>query len=213
MSAEGQAHGRILVIETATSVCSLALFGAGAQIASRHEHIGRGHAERLIPMIAELPDGGRAAQIIVGCGPGSFTGIRVGVAAARALGLGWGAGVSGYATTALTAARAFADEPGIDSIVVALAGGHGELFVQSFVRAPFDATSALGSMPPQSAAKAMHAPHVAGSGAEVLVAARGYGTVIAAEPAAADVWLLPHAFTQLPPAPLYARGADATPLA
>ncbi len=42
-----------------------------------HDVVGRGHAERLVPMIAALPDGGRAERILVDCGPGSFTGIRV----------------------------------------------------------------------------------------------------------------------------------------
>src|SRR3546814_8182858 len=71
-----------------------------------HEVIGRGHAERLVPLIAELADGGRADAIAIGCGPGSFAGVRIGVAAARALGLGWQAPVRGFSTLALVAAGA-----------------------------------------------------------------------------------------------------------
>jgi tRNA threonylcarbamoyl adenosine modification protein YeaZ len=84
---------RTLAIETAGTACSIALLDNDIIVAERHESVGRGHAERLIPWIAELPGGGRADRIIVGCGPGSFTGVRIGIAAARALGLGWGVAV------------------------------------------------------------------------------------------------------------------------
>eukprot|EP01035_Chromulina_nebulosa_P007130 gene7130-9613_t len=58
-----------LVIETATAACSVALIADGAIVAARHEVVGRGHAERLLPMIAELPGGGRADHILVDGGP------------------------------------------------------------------------------------------------------------------------------------------------
>src|ERR1700749_3197879 len=108
-------RGRImtltLVIETATAACSVALIEDGRTAAERPEVVGRGHAERLLPMIAELPEGGRADHVLVDVGPGSFTGIRVGIAAARGLALGWGTSVSGYSSLALLATAGFAGHP------------------------------------------------------------------------------------------------------
>lgn len=121
---------RMLAIECATEACSLALFEGGALLDSRHEVLGRGHAEQLVPLIASLPGKGRAEEIRVSLGPGSFTGVRIGLAAARALGLAWGARVRGYPTLALVAATAWAIEPG--PVTVCMAGGHGEVFVQAF---------------------------------------------------------------------------------
>src|SRR3569623_1633380 len=121
---------RTLVIETATAACSVALIEHGRVIASIHEVVGRGHAERLVPMIAELPDGGRAGSILGDCGPGSFTGSRVGIAAARGLGLGWGVPVRGFSSLPLVAASAFAADPTLDRLAVVLEGGHGEVFMQ-----------------------------------------------------------------------------------
>ena len=66
----------------------MALFDGGALIDSAHRIIGRGHAEQLVPMIAGLDGGGKAQLILVGCGPGSFTGVRVGIAAATCVGAG-----------------------------------------------------------------------------------------------------------------------------
>src|ERR1700712_731470 len=109
---------RTLVIETATAACSVALIEDGRVVAPMHEIVGRGHAERLVPMIAELPRGGRADAILVDVGPGSFTGIRVGIAAARGLGLGWGIPVHGYSSLALIAAAAFAADPALDRLAV-----------------------------------------------------------------------------------------------
>src|SRR5687768_17200227 len=104
---------RTLVIETATEACSVALFDGEQRIyiGGTCEIIGRGHAERLVPMIAELPDKGRAGRVVVSLGPGSFTGVRIGLAAARALGLAWRAQVLGYPTLALVAARAWQPQP------------------------------------------------------------------------------------------------------
>ena len=82
----------ILAFDTSSAACTAALFdGAGAASRARDEMIGRGHAERLVPMIDELLDGRTADRILVGVGPGSFTGIRVGIAAAHGLAIGWDA--------------------------------------------------------------------------------------------------------------------------
>ena len=123
---------RILAIETASEACSVALFDGTKRVAHDHRVLGRGHAESLIPMIAALPDKGRADRILVSLGPGSFTGVRVGLAAARALGVAWGAQVLGYPTLALVAARA--SQPTPRPLTVCMNGGHGEWFVQDFTQ-------------------------------------------------------------------------------
>ena len=56
---------RTLVIDSATEACSVALFDRGALVAGTYEVIGRGHAERLVPMIVELPDKGHADRVVV----------------------------------------------------------------------------------------------------------------------------------------------------
>ena len=201
-----------LVIETATAACSVALIGDdGGVIAEAHEAVGRGHAERLLPMIAGLPDGGRADAIVVGCGPGSFTGVRVGIAAARALGLGWGIPVAGYPTLALIAAPRLVDARTPEVLAVAMVGGHGQLFVQRFAGSPLRPLDDLASLTPEDAARAVADAVIVGSGAAALVAARGNGEAVDALPRAADLLLLPPAFTALPPSPIYGRPPDAKP--
>jgi tRNA threonylcarbamoyladenosine biosynthesis protein TsaB len=199
---------RTLAIETAGNACSIALLEGDIIAAERHEIVGRGHAERLIPWIAELPSGGRADRIIVGCGPGSFTGVRIGIAAARALGLGWGVAVSGVSSLTLLAASCPADE-----FIVAIEGGHGELLVQQYRQSPLQAKSDFASLTVDAAGKAMRADIVAGAGAERLIAARGYGTYFAADARAANVRLLLSEAMTLDARPLYSRAPDAKPMA
>jgi tRNA threonylcarbamoyl adenosine modification protein YeaZ len=197
-----------LVIESAGPACSAALLQSGAVVDERHETVGRGHAERLVPMIAELLDGRRPDAILVDCGPGSFTGVRVGLAAAHGLTIGWGIALSGFSSTALAAAAAgpYGD------IAVALAGGHGQLFVQSFADDPLRPLDALRSLAPAEAAAVIRAERVAGSGAGELVAARGWGTAIEVFPRAAEAAKLPPALRSLAPSPIYGRAPDAKPL-
>ena len=95
----------LLVIDSATAACSVALLAAdGAVLDAVHEVVGRGHAERLLPMIEALLAGRRPVAILVDCGPGSFTGVRVGLAAAQGLAIGWKVPVAGYSSMALIAA-------------------------------------------------------------------------------------------------------------
>jgi tRNA threonylcarbamoyladenosine biosynthesis protein TsaB len=123
---------RTLVIDTATKACSVALFDGATLLTASHEIIGRGHAERLLPAIAAFPDRGRADQILVDVGPGSFTGIRVGVAAAAALGLAWNVPVHGFGCLSLIAAMAQASLEKAKAVDVVMTGGHGEYFHQAF---------------------------------------------------------------------------------
>jgi tRNA threonylcarbamoyladenosine biosynthesis protein TsaB len=198
---------RTLAIETSGAACSIALFEDRHIIAERHEIVGRGHAERLIPWIAELPNGGRADQIIVGCGPGSFTGLRIGIAAARGLGLGWGVSVFGVSSLFLLAAQF--ELP----LTVAVEGGHGELFVQDFVGPILRAECELQSLTAEVAAAQALCSLVVGSGAERLVAARGSGRAMDGQACAADVLRIEPRYRSHAPSPIYGRGADAKPMA
>ncbi len=198
---------RVLAIDTSGVACSLALFERDNMIAHRHEAIGRGHAERLIPWIAELPGGGKADAVLVGCGPGSFTGVRVGIAAARALGLGWGVPVSGFNSLALIAAAS-----NEDLVSVAIEGGHGELFVQTFERQGELTAGALMSLRPEIAAADNECGVILGNAAQRLVAVRGYGTASDCNPDAAFALRLPQKMRSLPPTPIYGRAPDAKPL-
>jgi tRNA threonylcarbamoyladenosine biosynthesis protein TsaB len=195
----------ILVIETASAACSVALIDGDALIDERHEVVGRGHAERLLVLVDDLLAGRRPDSILVDCGPGSFTGIRVGLAAAQGLRIGWGIGLAGFSSMALLAAR------GSGESAIAIAGGHGQLFVQSFGHDPIAPLDALRALAPEEAAAVTRAGRVIGSGAAALVAARGHGEAVDALPRAADVRFLPEALRSLKPRPIYGRAPDARP--
>ena len=201
-----------LAIDTALANCSAALFDGDRLLAAADEIIGRGHAERLVPMIgALLAEAGvaRADELLVDVGPGSFTGIRVGVAAARALGLAWGARVSGYRSTMLVGAGAFARDPALPSVFVALEAGRGELYVQR-IEADGSAGELAAMSPPEAAELAKYLA-VAGSGAATLALFESSLAIIGPDwPSARDVLRLREEQRALPPRPLYVRAPDAS---
>lgn len=194
---------RTLVIDTASEACSVASFDADRLIGHDHRLIGRGHAEALLPMVAALPSGGRADRILVGCGPGSFTGVRVGIAAARALGIGWQVPVNGFGTLALVAAGCADGGP----LLVVMEGGHGEWFVQRFDHNGMALGDPL-SMPPDDAVRDP-TDRVVGSRAAEFCALRGFGTAVPALPDARHGLLLPVANSGGFPKPYYGRAPDA----
>lgn len=202
---------RLLVIDTATQALSVALLDDDAPVGRFHEVVGRGHAEELLPAIAALPGGGRADAIAVDVGPGSFTGVRIGIAAARALALAWNVPIRGYSTPSLIAAKAAQDHPG-GPIAVTITGGHGELFWQCFTADGLQATGPVASTPIAQLAQQIDMSLFYGTGAEALVTARGSGAAINIYPDAADYPLIA-ALPALPPSPIYGRGADAMTMA
>jgi len=207
---------RLLVIDTATEACSVALFEGNTLVAGQFETLGRGHAERLVPMIAALPDRGKADAILTNRGPGSFTGVRVGLAAARALALAWHARIEGYMTHDLIAAMARADllaeTDRANPIDIVTTGGHGEWFVRHYADTgqPVDTVQSLA---PEEAAARCRAEHVFGSQAEALVARRGWGHAHRVLPDARRAGLLDPADRTPATDPVYGRPPDARPLA
>ena len=199
--------GPLLGIGTAHRACSLALVEKGAVTRHTDELIGRGHAERLMPMLAELLGGVTANSIIVETGPGSFTGIRIGVAAARALGLAWNVPVHGISSSLLTAARAFHE--GLPApLGIVLDGGRGEVFLERF-----DETAASLGPPvavPRGDLALEGIAALAGTGLELVDAPSPVARGSAAPPRLVDLVHVPNLERHLlPPQPLYVRPPDA----
>lgn len=120
----------ILAIDTSAGQCAVALLGVAEPVAECRS-MERGHAEHLFPMIDTVL--GRAGigyenldRIAVCTGPGSFTGVRIGVAAARGIALGRGIPVIGISRFEALAAQAGGP------VAVCLSGRGGTVYVQAF---------------------------------------------------------------------------------
>jgi tRNA threonylcarbamoyladenosine biosynthesis protein TsaB len=128
----------VLAFDTCFGACSVAASaGDDSCVVSRFEVMDVGHAERLVPMIQEvLHEAGiriaDLAAIGVTIGPGSFTGTRIGISAARALALASSAPVLGFTSLAVMARRAALDCAGDQDIAVAVDMRRGEIYTQLF---------------------------------------------------------------------------------
>jgi tRNA A37 threonylcarbamoyladenosine modification protein TsaB len=131
--------------------------------------------------------------------------VRVGIAAARGLALGWGSEVRGFSSLALVAAAALARRS-LPRIAALLEAGHGEVFMQMFDAALMP-LGEVTSLPPAAAAAALADVPAVGSGVRRLAGMAG--DLTDALPDARDLPLLPAILADLDPRPLYGRAPDA----
>ncbi len=219
-----------LAFDTCFAACSAAATWHtpdGVAGAYRFERLLRGHAERLTPMIgevmAEAPfDYREIARIVVTTGPGTFTGQRVGIAAARALALATGAPIgtlSSLAVMAYTAAHDIPAEVAGQVLAVAVDARRDEIYFQCFEGPGWTPLGAPALVAPSDAARRLagRSAIAVGSGAElVAAAARDRGHVVPARLAELmpDVRHVPDAAVAAGPErprPLYLRPPDAKP--
>ncbi len=192
----------ILGFDTSAAHCAAALVSGDRLVAARSEEMGRGQAERLLPMLEEMlaAHGHRWADLAalgVGTGPGNFTGIRIAVAAARGLALALripAVGVSGFEAGAHGQAR---------PLRVAIEAPRGMVWLQHLGEGEAGAPELL---PAAEAA----AGAIAEAGAPLLrlsdLPAAGMAANIARIARDRRGLALPR------PAPLYLRPADAAPM-
>ena len=124
-----------LAIDTAADVCAAGLIRNGNVLAQELQEMSRGHAEALVPIVQNLAGEARVGLadidlVAVTIGPGSYTGVRTGIAAARGFALGVGVPVAGVSSLqAVARAAAFdATEP----IMVVLETRRADYFAQLF---------------------------------------------------------------------------------
>lgn len=215
---------RVLAIDTALGAASAAVVETDSGGA---EHVfslamARGHAEALMPLVRDalLSAGGLATveRIAVTVGPGSFTGLRVGLACARAIALGTGRKLVGVTTLAALAAPVIDDGDG-DVVAAAIDARHGRVFFQPFGPDGRSLSPArLVSARDAARATGEGAALLVGSGADAVLEAADGGRLRKADAAhvAPDpIWLARLGAAcdpqSSPPRPLYLKAADAHP--
>ncbi len=215
---------KLLAIDCAASLCAASIFDAdaGEELGREVLDLGKGHAEHLMAVIAEaLRKAGVGysdlGRIGVAVGPGSFTGLRVGVATARGLALALKIPVVGVTTLEALAAEARRDFPGRPVLAV-LDGGRGEIHA-----ALYDEGGVLRNGPAAMALDeavgmaAERKPVLAGTAAKSIAETVGSPLDIGPVAATADIAVYARlAVSKAPgerPKPVYLREADAKPQA
>ncbi len=171
----------ILAFDTCMTACSVALIRGDGSAFSRCVRMERGHAEALFPMVSEVlaeagQDFSAITKIAVTRGPGSFTGVRAGIAAARGFALGCGAPVvtaTSLEVMALACAKALVGHERGRSFLVAHDARRGALYVQLFDSSGRALSDAALATPAEAAGLARESGVAAGSGAALLAAEAG----------------------------------------
>jgi tRNA threonylcarbamoyladenosine biosynthesis protein TsaB len=211
----------VLALDTALEACSVAVGNEDGLLARRYELCGKAHAERLMPMVeAALGEASLSmsaiARIGVTVGPGSFTGLRTGLAAARGFALALSCPAIGITTCAALAAGVTKGTP----LVIAIDARRGEIYLAAYDGKGRETLSPRAlSIADAAALLSKHSRtwRVAGSAADALTSAlaaarlEASAVVNAMWPDAANMLALVARAepSEHPPRPLYLRAVDA----
>jgi|SRR6185437_1170831 len=217
---------RILAIDTALAACSSAVLDTDQAVISARESLSmaRGHAEALMPLVARVLDMAKLDffeidRIAVTTGPGSFTGLRVGISAARGLALAAGKPAVGLSTLAAYAAPYIAADDTLP-VVAAIDARHDHVYLQVF--GPGGRTLVpprLSSLRDALRVSTGGAPRIVGTAANLLMSAwptsERLPSAIDPRPAPDIDWVARLGAaaidTGVAPKPLYLRAPDAQP--
>lgn len=216
---------RILAIDTALEACSVAVLDTerSGGLTSRSLPMARGHAEALMPLIAGVMSAAETEfsdldRIAVTVGPGSFTGLRVGVAAARGIALAAAKPAVGLTTLAALAAPYF-DVDETKALLAVIDARHSNVYMQLFGPGGRSLIAPRLATMRDAIRAAMASPtRIVGNAARLIEAAwpdnerRPFGVNLVRAPDIAWVaWLGAAAEDSGPVKPLYLREADARP--
>jgi len=169
---------KLLAFDTATTGCSAALLADGRIVARRAAAMTRGQSEALMPMIEDvLAEAGAGyadlSALAVTVGPGAFTGLRIGLAAARGLALALRIPLAGVTTLEAVAASVPDDARRGRRLLVALDSKRDDLYAQAF-GPDLSALSGPAALFPEALAD------LAAGGGPLLVAGDAAGRAVAA---------------------------------
>jgi tRNA threonylcarbamoyladenosine biosynthesis protein TsaB len=216
---------RILAIDTALEACAAAVLDTDTgKVASESQPMVRGHAEALMPLIGRVMRAAELAfsaldRVAVTIGPGSFTGLRVGISAARGIALATGKPAFGIATLSAYAAPLLADDDE-STVVAAIDARHEHVYLSVFgpggrlLVAP-----RIASVGEAVLAAEGERLRIIGTGAEMLAEAWPIGRRLplrVENRRAPDIAWIARLATAMersagPPKPLYLRAPDAQP--
>jgi tRNA threonylcarbamoyl adenosine modification protein YeaZ len=217
---------RVLAIDTALAACSAAVLDTddAGIVASESLPMTRGHAEALMPLLARLMQGAGMEfrdidRVVVTTGPGSFTGLRVGISAARGIALAAGKPAVGLSTLAAYAAPHMATDETVP-VVAAIEARHAHVYLQVF--GPGGRTHTAPRLSPLAeavrAAAAARSCIVGSAAQSVAVGLSDLDpspTAVDARPAPDIAWVASMGAVvperKSPPKPQYLRAPDAQP--
>ena len=210
----------VLALDTSMAACSVCVYdaGSGRVLASRHEFMDRGQAEALAPMVQEtMASAGVAfkdlARIAVTTGPGTFTGVRIGLAMARGLGVALTIPVTGINSLAAIACNETASDL---PIVVAVDARATDIYFASYDASGHELTAPV-IVTLADAHKCMpgRPSRLLGTAADLLLDKKHVRSDAGDLPVAANFVKLAASIpsSTVPPEPLYLRPPDVKPQA
>lgn len=204
----------VLAFDTSAAHCAAALLSDGEILVERYEEMGRGQAERLVPMLEDvLEEAGKTwgdlDAVATGVGPGNFTGIRISVALARGLALSLGRpaiGVSGF--EALAEGRS-------GQVLASIAAPRGNVYVQLLDDMTQSAAEVISYNSVPRHMRRREATCIGAHSAAIAAEIGAKSLTAPQNPAPAIARIAANRLTGAdaiaPPAPLYVRAADAAP--